>query len=107
MGYSKNRVIIVSGSDSHCLKARKKAVHIYTKLFKDNFANQCITEIVGNYCNGTCTFMVGADGGNFNGEVCANSIKARNLFKEWLNENNYDFVSITFGGDDTDKYFDL
>ena len=107
MGYSKNRVIIVCGSENHCLKARKKAFQIYNKIFNDNFSDQCITSIVGNYCNATCSFMVGADGGNNNGEVCSNSVKARGLFKNWLYKNNYDYVSIVFGGDDSDKFFDI
>lgn len=100
MGHFKNRVLIVAGSDLQCKKARKKAFFIYNKIFKDEFSNKCITEIVGGYCNSHYSFMIGADGGNTMKETEIKSNTARDLFIEWLQENKHDYISLNFGGDD-------
>lgn len=106
MGYCKNKVLIVCGTESKLIKARKKAFKIYNKIFKDNFAQQNITPIMGGYCNGTYSFMISADGGRNMGDVSSNSEKARNLLKKWLSKNHCDFTSVVFGGDDDYNYFE-
>ena len=106
MGYYKNRVVIISGSEKNLKKARANAFKIYEKIFKDNFAKQCISPILGGYCNATYSFFISADGGNYLGETQINSEKARNIFIEYLKLNEIDYASLVFGGDDERKFFE-
>lgn len=108
MGYIKHHTIVVTGwKEEHITQAHKKAIEIFENQCKDEiieppYGCSIISSIVGSLANGQKSFFIAPDGSKQGWETSNNCNKAREMFLDWLRDEDIycDYIEVMFGGDD-------
>jgi hypothetical protein len=107
MGYIKHHSIIVTGSPESILDAREKCINIFAHELIEDFDNpeQIISSICLGLSNSQHSFFIAPDGSKEGWETSNNCDNAREVFLQWLKENNScEYIEVYFGGDSDQNY---